>query len=55
MEDVVALLLRGCNARWRAGVISITAVAKGLNGLGATGLDCGPVVSTDSSVADPEA
>ena len=37
---------------WRAGVISITAVAKGLNGLGATGLDCGPVVSTDSSVAE---
>ena len=36
---------------WRAGVISITAVAKGLDGLGATGLDCGPVVSTDSSVA----
>lgn len=37
---------------WRAGVISVTAVAKGLNALGANGLDCGPVVSTDSSVAE---
>lgn len=32
---------------WRGGVIATTAAAKGLDKLGASGLDCGPVVSTD--------
>ena len=36
---------------WRGGVIDTTAAAKGLNALGANGLDCGPVVSTNSSAA----
>jgi len=33
---------------WRGGVIATTAAATGLGNLGANGLDCGPVVSTDS-------
>jgi len=37
---------------WRGGVIGTTAAAKGLAALGASGLDCGPVVSTDASSAD---
>jgi hypothetical protein len=32
---------------WRGGVIGTTAAAKGLGKLGASGLDCGPVVATD--------
>ena len=32
---------------WRGGVIATTATAKGLGKLGASGLDCGLVVSTD--------
>eukprot|EP00756_Hemistasia_phaeocysticola_P044960 Hpha_TRINITY_DN18735_c0_g1::TRINITY_DN18735_c0_g1_i1::g.47372::m.47372 len=31
---------------WRSGVIAVTAAAKGLEKLGANGLDCGPVAST---------
>ena len=37
---------------WRGGVIATTAAAKGLGNLGATGLDCGPVVSTDPTTTD---
>ena len=32
---------------WRGGVIDTTVAARGLDKLGANGLDCGPVVSTD--------
>jgi hypothetical protein len=32
---------------WRGDVMSTTAAAKGLDALGANGLDCGPVASTD--------
>ena len=34
---------------WRGQVLSKTAAAKGLGALGASGLDCGPVASTDSA------
>ena len=34
---------------WRGQVLATTAAAKGLSRLGANGLDCGPVVSTDPS------
>jgi hypothetical protein len=37
---------------WRGGVIATTAAAKGLGNLGASGLDCGPVVSTDPATGD---
>ena len=37
---------------WRGGVIGTTAAAKGLGNLGASGLDCGPVVSTDPATGD---
>lgn len=37
---------------WRGGVIATTAAAKGLAKLGASGLDCGPVVSTDPATGD---
>lgn len=37
---------------WRGGVIGTTAAAKGLGNLGATGLDCGPVVSTDPATGN---
>ena len=37
---------------WRGGIIGTTAAAKGLAKLGASGLDCGPVVSTDPATTN---
>jgi hypothetical protein len=37
---------------WRGGVIATTAAAKGLGNLGASALDCGPVVSTDPATGN---
>jgi hypothetical protein len=37
---------------WRGGVIGTTAAAKGLGNLGANGLDCGPVASTDPTTGN---
>ena len=37
---------------WRGGVIATTAAARGLGALGASGLDCGPVVSVDPETGD---
>jgi hypothetical protein len=37
---------------WRGGVVGTTAASKGLGKLGASGLDCGPVVATDPATGD---
>jgi hypothetical protein len=37
---------------WRGGVIATTAAARGLGNLGAKGLDCGPVVTSDPATGN---
>lgn len=48
--DTTAAMAPNLNTlSWRGGVIATTAATRGLGKLGANGLDCGPVVSTNPS------